>query len=128
MEYVLNIDPFIKGVVNKRLHLVKSYEYSVTEHFERFVLENNETFFKILYNMIFFGKCLLNITDEAMGFKIKIIPPQEYYVKDGDIIFLIDEEYNKRQMLYLGSDLVDVSAIGLSIVAMSIEKELNRYL
>lgn len=125
---MLNSDIFIKGVVNKRLYLVKAYDYSVTEHFRQRVDDNLEHFFKMLYHLIFFGKCLINITNSVTGIKIAIIPPQDYYVDCGEIIFLKDEEYNKNELLFLGNELFDVSALGLSIVKSSIEKEHNRAL
>ena len=125
MDFVLNFDPFVKGVVNKRLFLIKAYDYQICDSFEQFVSEQLETFYKILYNVIFFGKCLVKIEHSMLRYFITIIPPQKYYVNEGDIIFLTDEEYNLDSLLYFGSDLFDISALALSIVPYSITKEHN---
>ena len=125
MEFILNFDPFVKGVVNKRLFLIKSYDYTISAHFEGFVSRYYDVFYKILYNVVFFGKCLIKIDYGVMGYKIKIIAPQDYYVYDGEVISLTDEKYDLKSLIYFGEELFDISAVAISVVSMSIAKEHN---
>lgn len=129
IDYILNSDNFIKSAVNKRLYLLKAYDYTVAEEFERFVREQLDTFFDILYNVIFFGKCLVQMEIGINGWKIKIIPPQNYYKnEDGVFKFLTDDEYKVNTLLYFGNPLFDISAIGISVVNLAIQKDHNRVL
>ena len=61
MDFILNFDPFIKGVVNKRLFLIKSYDYTIAESYNSFILQHYDTFFKMLYNVIYHIICNLAI-------------------------------------------------------------------
>ena len=102
-----------------------AYIYIVAnDTIRNFVNGNLDTFYKVLYNMIFFGKCLMHI-DKSTEYRISIIPPHKYYVLDGEFIFLNDEEYNTEELIYLGEELFDVSMLALSVAKLSMVKEHN---
>lgn len=125
MDFILNFDPFVKGAVNKRLYLLKSYDYNITAGFETLVEQHLSKFYDVLYNVIFFGKCLIRMERSVVGYKIKIIPPQKYYVNEGEIIFLTSDEYNIDSLIYFGEELFDVSSLAISVINMSMKKEHN---
>lgn len=125
INYILNSDPFIKGVIKKRIHLIKSYDYQTDIYFEGFIQSNLDIFYNILYNIIFYNKCLVYIANISNSYKIQIIDADKYYVKDGEIIFLTDDEYDINSLLYFGEELFDIGMLGLSLVIFSITKEHN---
>jgi hypothetical protein len=125
IDFILNKDPFIKSTANKRIFLVKSYDYQIDPILEQFVSYNLNTLYNILYGVIFYNKCLVYIEQTISNYKLHIIPPYKYYVNNGEIIFLNDEEYDLNTLLYFGEELFDIGMLGASIVSYSIAKEHN---
>jgi hypothetical protein len=86
IDFILTTDPFVKGVINKRLYLLKSYDWVTDGTDDSFVKDRINIFHQILYNQIFYGKCLVRIFEHFRKINISIIPPQEYYVLNGEYV------------------------------------------
>ena len=138
MGYILYADSFVKGVVNKRMNLLRAYDWQVqtmqkgecsvsgnAETLKTFTQNHIETLHKILYNLVFFGKCLVEVKKDNYGYNynINIIKPQTYYKNDGEFFFLNDDEYPLDDLIYFGDELIDISAIAISITKQSMTKE-----
>jgi len=122
IKFVMNFDPFVKSIMNKRMTQITSYEYTLEgdKTITSFIDSNIDVFYNILYNTIIFGKCLVRIVQKIYGFEIEIIEPYRYYTNDDDIIFLDDSEYTMDSLIFFGGELIDISSIGIPLVIQSL--------